>query len=140
MNWLNEYNLLEEKDEEILQNIEREVLDKGGKDFLLVTEDEKLAGTVGILPHTNDTIEIIKLSVDKEYRGFGFGKKLMIKAIDEALHLGYKEIILYTFSGLKTAISIYEKLGFIEEKLDNSGYDVVDIKMIYKGEKYGTAE
>lgn len=35
MRWLLEYDLLEDKDEIIIQNVEREILDKNGKVYLL---------------------------------------------------------------------------------------------------------
>lgn len=135
MKWLQEYDLLEEKDEIMISNVEEEVFDKGGKIFLLKSESD-IIGTVGILPKADKTIEIIKLAVGKEYKYLGYGKLLMIKAIKESYDLGFDEIVLYTNSTLLDALKLYDKLGFVKDTLDDSGYEVVDIKMIYKGELY----
>lgn len=132
LSWLKEYNLLEEKDEQIIQNLDEEVFDKGGKVFLLKTEEERIIGTIGLLPVSKKTVEIIKLAVDKKFTGKGFGRQLMEKAIKEAYDMGFLEIILYTNNILKSAIKLYEKLGFESVDLDDSGYESVDIKMIHK--------
>lgn len=132
MRWLLEYDLLEDKDEIIIQNVEREILDKNGKVYLL-RKNEKIIGTVGLKPSSHDTVEILKLAVDSDFKGLGLGSKLMGKAIKESYELGYKNIVLYTNSKLKAAIGLYEKLGFKKVDLDDSHYEEVDIKMVYEG-------
>lgn len=132
MDWLKEYNLLEERDTVIIENIESEVLEKGGKIFLLKTEDDEIIGTVGLLPQSKDTVEIIKLAVDKKYKGFGLGKYLMVEILKKAHELEFKKIILYTNSKLKVAIILYKKLGFVQHSIDKNNYEEVDIKMIYE--------
>ncbi|WP_099190798.1 GNAT family N-acetyltransferase [Tepidibacter mesophilus] len=135
MKWLLEYGLLEEKDEIIIQNVEREILNKNGKVYLL-KKDEKIIGTVALKSSSSDTVEILKLAVDKNFKGLGLGSKLMEKAIKESYELGYKNIVLYTNSKLKAAIGLYEKLGFKKVALDDSHYEEVDIKMVYEVEKF----
>ncbi|WFD11331.1 GNAT family N-acetyltransferase [Tepidibacter hydrothermalis] len=131
MRWLLEFDLLEEKDEVMIQNVEREILDKNGKVYLL-KKDEKIIGTVALKPSSHNTVEILKLAVDSDFKGLGLGSKLMEKAIKESYELGYKNIVLYTNSKLKAAIGLYEKLGFKKIALDDSHYEEVDIKMIYE--------
>lgn len=133
MDWLKEYNLLEERDEIIIRNIESEVLEKGGKIFLLKTKDDDIIGTVGLLPQSEETVEIIKLAVDKKYKGFGLGKYLMVEVIKKAHELKFNKIILYTNSKLKVAIKLYEKLGFVEYSIGENNYEEADVKMIYEG-------
>lgn len=132
LNWLKEYNLLEEKDLTIIENINIEVLEKGGKIFLLKTEDDKIIGTVGLLPQSKDTVEIIKLAVGKKYKGLGLGKFLMVQVMEKAHELKFKKTILYTNSKLKIAIKLYKKLGFVECFMVENNYEEADIKMIYK--------
>ncbi len=132
MRWLLEYDLLEEKDETIIKNVEKEILDKNGKVYLL-RKNEEIIGAVGLHPLSDETVEILKLAVDSDFKGLGLGRKLMQKAIEESYNLGYKDIILYTNSKLKAAIGLYEKLGFKKIELGDSDYEEVDIKMIYEG-------
>jgi ribosomal protein S18 acetylase RimI-like enzyme len=135
MGWLKEYNLLEERDITIIENVESEVLEKGGKIFLLKTEGDDIIGTVGLLPQSENTVEIIKLAVDKKYKGFGLGKYLMTEIIKKAYELKFNKIILYTNSKLKVAIKLYEKLGFVEYSIGENNYEEADVKMIYEGDK-----
>lgn len=134
MKWLLKYDLLEDKDEEIIKNVEKEILGKNGKVYLL-RKNKKIIGTVALKPSSDDIIEILKLAVDNDFKGLGLGTKLMKKAICESYDLGYKNIILYTNSKLKAAIGLYEKLGFKKVALDDSHYEEVDIKMVYEGKK-----
>jgi len=129
LKWLQEYGLLKDRDEQIIRNLEDEVFKKGGKIFLLVTHDFNLQGSIGLLPKSEQTVEIIKLSVDKMSTGKGYGKKLIQKAIDEAYKMDFTEIILYTNSILRPAISLYEKMGFQRVHLDDGAYEDSDIKM-----------
>lgn len=131
MRWLLEYDLLEDKDEVMIQNVEREILDKNGNVYLL-RKNEKIIGTVALKPSSHDTIEILKLAVDSEFKGLGLGSKLMQTAIKKSYELGYNNIALYTNSKLKAAIGLYEKMGFKKIALDDSHYEEVDIKMIYE--------
>ncbi|MEJ8555221.1 GNAT family N-acetyltransferase [Tepidibacter sp. Z1-5] len=132
MKWLLKYDLLEDKDEIIIQNVEREILDKNGKVYLLRTNKEEIIGTVGLRPISDKTVEILKLAVDSNFKGLGLGRRLMEKAIEESYNLGYKNIALYTNSKLKAAIGLYKKLGFKKVALDDSHYEEVDMKMIYE--------
>lgn len=53
------------------------------------------------------------LYVIKEYRGRGFGKKLMDAVIGEIRKVGeIKKIQLEVITGLKEAVGLYESLGF----------------------------
>lgn len=50
--------------------------------------------------------------VDSRYQGRGWGKRLIGPAIDFCRQAGYRQVCLWTFSGLHAARSIYEKEGF----------------------------
>jgi DNA-binding MarR family transcriptional regulator/N-acetylglutamate synthase-like GNAT family acetyltransferase len=132
LDWLIAYDLLEEKDLKLINNIEQEVLDKGGKIFLLQVESGEIIGTIGLVPVNHETVEIIKLSISDDYTGKGFGKRMVQKAIDEAYNMEFKNIILYTNSKLKAAIKLYEKMGFELIDIESNSYELADLKMIYK--------
>ncbi len=72
----------------------------------LVDRNDELVGYIGW-----EGSEIISLEVSKNYRGLGIGKYLIQRAIDAGCNS------LYVTSSNKSAISLYESMGFrkIEE-------------------------
>lgn len=50
--------------------------------------------------------------LSEKLRGLGFGKKLLLKAIDHCDHHGFEEIHLWTLKGLEAARNLYERNGF----------------------------
>ncbi len=61
-----------------------------------------------------DICEIKRLYIKEEYRGYRFGEKLMKKVIQDAQEIGYHQIYLDTLDFMKSAIHVYQKLGFQE--------------------------
>ena len=55
---------------------------------------------------------IYDIIVEEEHRGKGYGRKAMLLAEEEAKKLGLKEIGLHVFGFNKTAINLYESLGY----------------------------
>ncbi len=105
--------------------------------YLVARDGEKVIGGAGIYPTdglTNDTCELVKMYLLKEYRGFGIGRKLIEKCIGSANALGYKNIYLETTPELNSAIKMYEKFGFlpIENRMGNSGHHSCGIFMFKK--------
>lgn len=52
------------------------------------------------------------LAVDPEYRGLGIGKRLINKCIENATNNKHDQVIIHSTKAMKTAWSMYEKLGF----------------------------
>lgn len=50
--------------------------------------------------------------VEPKYQGRGLGKRLIGLAIDHCRQVGYRRVCLWTFHGLQTARSLYEREGF----------------------------
>lgn len=59
---------------------------------------------------------IAMLAVDKELRGKGIGSFLAEKAISKMQQMGCDEVVLETELINKSALSLYEKLGFFKDK------------------------
>lgn len=59
---------------------------------------------------------VFDLSVVKEYRHKGIGKKLMLYFIDFVKQAGYQFVGLLVTSSNTKAVSLYEELGFVEER------------------------
>lgn len=87
--------------------------------YLVATHNNEIIGTFGIngtlmkkMRHTAS----MGLSLKKEWRGLGLGRMLMEEGIKWTKEKTNVEILwLDVFSPNNTAISLYEKLGFVEE-------------------------
>ena len=95
----------------------------------------KLVGGAGIYPTEGlpeKTCELVKLYLNKDARGIGLGKQLLLKSMQWAKENGYEQVYLESMPELSKAVSIYENVGFkkIHHALGNSGHDGCDIWMI----------
>jgi len=75
----------------------------------------------GLKPFKPGICELKRLYCRPAARGHNIGLKLSQATLDEARHIGYKEMYLDTDHGLTHANKIYEDLGFrdIEKYYDN---------------------
>ncbi|WP_158637045.1 GNAT family N-acetyltransferase [Arenimonas daejeonensis] len=71
-------------------------------------------GIVGIqaLPGMPDTAELKRLYVHRGFRGEGFARQLLARAIGDARRLGYREIRLETSERMGDALRLYRLAGF----------------------------
>ncbi len=88
--------------------------------IFLLNVDNQYVGCVAVRhlkgDETGKISELKRMYIRDDYRGHGFGKVLLTKALDLAKDLSYEKICLDTLDRLKTAITIYEKNGFYETK------------------------
>ena len=103
--------------------------------YFVVDIDGKLAGGAGIFPTKGlpeDTCELVKMYVDKKFRGNGYGQVLLEKCFDRARKEGYKKMYIESMPELKNALGMYEKNGFnyLDHSLGNSGHTGCDLWMI----------
>ncbi len=94
-----------------------------------------LCGCCGIFPTEGlpeKCAELVKFYIDKNFRGKGLGKKLMEESIEFAKKSGYESIYIESLPEFSTAVSIYEKQGFVylEKPLGNSGHSGCNLWMI----------
>lgn len=91
-----------------------------GKQALIdvVEMDGATAGFIAYYKKSFDHGFIWLLAVDKEYRGHGFGERLMTHALTyfKNQHVKYVTIAVRLIN--KPAVSLYKKLGFVEETRD----------------------
>ena len=84
----------------------------------LIAENEagEVIGGVGISDFSGfeNCGEIQKLYLSENAKGKGIGKALMWAIQNKAGEMGYESVYLETHSNLKTAIHLYEKLGFYQ--------------------------
>lgn len=104
-------------------------------DYWVVESGKKIVGGCGIYPTEGlpeGCVELVKLYILKEYRGFGLGKKLILRSIERAKELGYKSIYLETMPELAQAVGLYESLGFktLPCRLGESGHFACHLWML----------
>ncbi|MFX0172478.1 MAG: GNAT family N-acetyltransferase [Candidatus Hodarchaeota archaeon] len=71
-----------------------------------------IIGMVGLIMVDEDTAELIRMRVKKQYRGQGLGKKLLLKTLEYCTSIGKKRLILHTAKRLGIARKMYESNGF----------------------------
>jgi len=131
-NWFTKHFQMDPEpiDEFVLTQPEKAILQHQGA-ILVAISDRELAGTVALKSIGGGTYELTKMAVQQEYRGKGLGRALCQAAIRKARSLGARRIILYSHKSLRTAIQLYEKMGFQEIPLESNSYSPFrcDVKM-----------
>lgn len=127
--WLTRYFKVEPVDERVLGNPEAEILAGGGQ-ILFAMIGDVVVGTVALKVESAETFELTKMAVDESWQGRGFGKRLLQAACELAKQLGAKRVVLYSQRGLRAAVTMYAKHGFIELPLTDQRYSRCDIKML----------
>jgi DNA-binding MarR family transcriptional regulator len=109
--WLEKYFELEEADNEILLNPEREILAKNGQIYFAKLEKD-IVGTGAIHQIKPGIFMISKMAVNESTQNQGVGRKLLQKLITFANARNAKQIVLLTDEKLTQAINLYYKSGF----------------------------
>lgn len=77
--------------------------------YLKVNTNEAQSEEMG-----NDSLEIERIYMRKEFQRNGLGKNLLTKAIQIALHSNKKKIWLGVWEKNESAITFYKKMGFVQ--------------------------
>lgn len=84
---------------------------KRGKCFVM-EEKDSIIGVYVLLPTRPKTIEIVNVAVDGSFQAKGYGKKLVLHAIQTAKQEGYKTIEIGTGNSGVVQLALYQKCGF----------------------------
>lgn len=94
--------------------------------------DDALVGVYVILPTRPFTIELVNLAIEKDFRMQGYGRKLVLHAIEEAKSIGYKTFEVGTGNSSIDQLALYQKAGLeivgIDFNFFNRYYDDVIIE------------
>jgi len=113
MEWISTYFQMEEADYKALDNPKEYILEKGGKIFVALYENEPVG--VCALIKMNDPdydFELAKMAVSPKIQGKSIGWLLGQTVINAAKELGASKVYLESNTVLKPAINLYYKLGF----------------------------
>ena len=81
--------------------------------FLCAWVDGVLIGTGAFLPRGRATAEIVRMTVARNWRRRGVGRRIAQALLDAAARRGYRRIELETTSSWADAIAFYRGLGFV---------------------------
>lgn len=126
--WVTHYFSLESFDIEQLERPEETILAKGGA-ILFAKMDNRIVGTVGLIPKDESSCEMVKMGVDSAAQGNGIGFSLGYAIMGEAKKMGFNKMVLYSNSILEAALHLYKKLGFTEVPVGCTSYGRCDVKM-----------
>lgn len=109
--WLKQHFQMEAEDIRLLENPEKEILDRGGL-ILFALLEKDVVGT-GALLHVNTRVcELTKMAVDPPYQGRQIGRNLLRNLLHRARFMGYEKMVLLTSDKLEKAVSLYRSEGF----------------------------
>lgn len=129
--WIKRYFKMEVKDEAMLSDPQRGVIERGGM-ILMATIDGQRVGCCALLRINEDEFEVAKMAVASECQGRGIGRRLLHAAIEDARRMRAHRLYLETNHMLKPAIQLYESFGFRHldpTQVPPSPYDRVDVYM-----------
>ncbi|MBB2147545.1 bifunctional helix-turn-helix transcriptional regulator/GNAT family N-acetyltransferase [Pedobacter gandavensis] len=128
--WISTYFKMEAADYKALDNPKEYILDKGGKIFVALYNDEPVG--VCSLIKMNDPeydYELAKMAVSPKIQGKSIGWLLGQAVVNAARDLGASSIYLESNTSLKPAINLYQKLGFKKVVGRSTPYERCNIQM-----------
>lgn len=131
--WLEKYFYVEDIDHLVLSEPFERIIEPGG--FILMARiKDKVVGTAALIAAKDGQLELSKMAVDPDYQGLGIGEKLVNAAIQQYQATDFKGLFLESNRRLTPAISLYDKVGFKEQKspYGKSPYSRADIYMVFQ--------
>lgn len=108
--------------------------DEKSSRYLVATIKGNIVGGSGIAAFngSSEVCELRKLFLLPESRGLGLGKKLTEGCLEYAKSKGYKKCYLDTLTSMKSAIYLYEKLGFehLDKPFEGTIHNGCDVWML----------
>ena len=113
-----------------LDDLSKTYIEHGGILYILL-EGTKVVGTVAIKRVTDSVAELKRMYLLKEYRGQGWGSRLLEQAINFCKERRFKECRLDTTVRQTDAQMLYQKKGFIVQRTDGRNvYMVLDLDKV----------
>ncbi|MFU1792459.1 GNAT family N-acetyltransferase [Paenibacillus azoreducens] len=80
--------------------------------WTVAERDGMIIGVCGLMPLEPAVAEIMNAAVDPAYQGKGYGKRLILSALEQARTDGYKKVIVRTGNSSLDQLGLYQKCGF----------------------------
>lgn len=80
--------------------------------FLVAKQEGKIVGTGALLPRSEMSAEIMRMSVASTLRRSGLGSAMLQRLCEYAKLKGYRQLVLETTSNWQEVIEFYLKFGF----------------------------
>jgi peptidyl-dipeptidase Dcp len=100
------------------------------KDCVWICEHgNRMVGFLALEHKENEAAQLRFFFIEPEYRGMGLGKKLMQLYMEFLKEKNYKRCFLWTVSDLGSALSLYQRYGFVlseEVESDTFGKPVTE--------------
>lgn len=100
---------------------------------LVALEDGRIIGTLGFCKARWEGYaeygEIVSIYLLPEYMGKGYGRAMLVRAVEALDGLGFKQVILWVLEDNTCARAFYEKLGFVpKEEYMTDSFDGVELR------------
>jgi GNAT superfamily N-acetyltransferase len=111
--WITALFALEPKDEVVLGDPQREIIDAGGR-VLFALEGGEPVGCCALMRLADGSFELAKMAVGDAYKGRGLGRALLAAAVERARAAHAPRLYLETNSALAPALALYRSFGFVD--------------------------
>lgn len=91
-------------------------INKKGNLWIAFNNQDEIIGTIAVIRHSPEDMELKKFYVRKDYRGKGVSKELYNTALNFCKSNSLGRLFLWTYDKLEVAINFYLKMGFTEIK------------------------
>jgi ribosomal protein S18 acetylase RimI-like enzyme len=117
LEWVEKYFRVEEKDREMLEHCEKNIIAPGGAIFF-ARYCGNIVGCFAFIPLGQKVFELGKMAVSHEFQGLRIGQELLKFAIAHGQARNWDKIVLYSNTKLDSALHIYRKFGFREVDIE----------------------
>ena len=96
--------------------------------FLVAWYQKMIIGTGALIPKSNNTAKIVRMSVAADMRRKGVGNRILQRLREYAKSSGYQHLVLETIETWYEVIEFYKRLGFqITHHLNGDIYFALDL-------------
>jgi putative acetyltransferase len=96
--------------------------------FLVAWQDGRIVGTGALLPRSDNSAEIMRMSVASTQRRSGLGSAILQRLCEHAKTMGYHKLVLETTSTWQEVIDFYLVNGFqITHQQEGETYFALDL-------------
>lgn len=96
--------------------------------FFVAWQAGRIVGTGALIPRQDGVAEIVRMSVAKDVRRQGIGKKILSELVNHARQAGFKRLILETTTTWQEVVEFYQHCGFrITHCQDGDTYFTLDL-------------